>query len=162
MSCKGQQRHRESLQHLRFSARPRNLEAVLGSSLQYKPHGNGMGLHIPNSDFDLRIQFTRTRRTGRTRMWVLSSCPEVVSLCWSSSGRREGWNPIMGVFFLSFGSVLGYSLAWGNANLLRRIEANKIFVQWVVVNCAWINRFHHQQWLSPSAWMRNWILGFRA
>jgi hypothetical protein len=89
MSCKGQQRHRESFQHLRFSARPRNLEAVLGLSLQYKPHGNGMGLHIPNSDFDLRIQFTRTRRTGRTRMWVLSSCPAVVSLCWSSSGIRE-------------------------------------------------------------------------
>lgn len=51
-----------------------------------------------------RIQFTRTRRTGRTRMWVLSSCPAVVSLCWSSSGRREGWNPIMGFFnFFSLG-----------------------------------------------------------
>jgi hypothetical protein len=89
---------------------------------------------IPNSDFDLRIQFTRTRRTGRTRMWVLSSCPAVISLCWSSWGRREGWNPIMRCFFFLWVSV-GFQLS---ARECESVAQNWCKQDFRTMSCCWL------------------------
>jgi hypothetical protein len=99
MSCKGQQRHRESLQHLRFSARPPNLEAVLGSSLQYKPHGNGMGLHIPNSE-DSVHENKKNRPHENVGFVVLSGSRQSVLVFFGKTRRMKPYNGFLKNFSL--------------------------------------------------------------